>query len=120
MAASLGSRHPRWRGGLTMDPRGYPKIMVGRQHPLADVYGYAYLHHLVLAAAGVEVKRSDARHHINGDKTDCRLENLAVVDHAEHSRQHAETQPRERGRFARRAAEAVTEAMMATSGGGMP
>jgi hypothetical protein len=28
-------------------------------------------------------------HHLNGDKSDNRLENLELVEHAEHARRHA-------------------------------
>ena len=40
-------------------------------------------------------------HHKSEDKTDNRLDNLELITRADHSRMHAATQPRQRGRFAR-------------------
>lgn len=71
-------------------------------------------------AAGIPVKPGDDRHHDNRDKDDNRLKNLVVIDHAQHSREHAAELPRRRGKFAKRAAEAVAEAMLSTTGGGLP
>lgn len=36
-------------------------------------------------------------HHINGDRADNRIENLEVIDHAEHTRQHCVGKPAKRG-----------------------
>lgn len=36
-----------WKGGRVVDPRGYVLIWVGKDHPLADVRGYAYEHRLI-------------------------------------------------------------------------
>lgn len=95
------SRHPRWNPRLRSS-HGYPKVRVGRQHPLADGHGYAYEHDIVLASAGVpDVGPGQVIHHCNGDRTDNRLENLLVLDRAEHSREHAARQMRKRnGRWA--------------------
>lgn len=102
MPALAGSQNHQWRGGITVDPRGYPAVLVGKSHPLSDPHGYCRLHALVLAAAGVTVEPGLDAHHANGDKADNRLDNLVVIGHAEHAREHAATQPRERGKFARR------------------
>lgn len=37
-----GPDNPNWKGGRVVDPRGYVLIRVGKDHPLADVRGYAY------------------------------------------------------------------------------
>lgn len=48
MGSSLkGAANGNWKGGRTVDPRGYVLIRVGKDHPLADVRGYAYEHRLV-------------------------------------------------------------------------
>jgi hypothetical protein len=38
-----------WKGGKTVTSRGYVLVWVGKDHPLADVRGYAYEHRLVAA-----------------------------------------------------------------------
>jgi hypothetical protein len=57
------------------------------EHPLARADGYVSEHRFVLHEAGVELGDRQV-HHRNGDKTDNRLENLAVVTAAEHSQIH--------------------------------
>lgn len=98
-----GSANPRWRGGERMvSDHGYVKVRVGVDHPLADPHGYTYEHLLVWIAAGNPPPKGDETlHHASGDKTDNRIENLRLLLVSEHSRMHAATQPRLRGRFAR-------------------
>jgi len=89
---------------------GYVQVLVGREHPLADVYGYTYLHQLVAASAGHEIDGESAQiDHKNGVRTDNRLANLDITSRADHSRRHAAEKPRVRGRFAR--VEAAREAV---------
>ena len=42
---------------------------------------------------GISLRKDQVVHHINGDKTDNRPENLQVMDWKEHSRLHASSQP---------------------------
>jgi hypothetical protein len=97
-----GSRTGRWNGGRIVSSHGYVKLRVGRSHPLADPNGYAYEHRLVLAAAGVEVPVGFVIHHLNHDKTDNRMENLAVLPRGDHSREHDTRQRDSLGRFVRK------------------
>jgi hypothetical protein len=58
---------------------GYVRIKVGKDHPLADVSGYAYEHRLVAARVlGRPLTRQEIVHHLNGVKNDNRPENLEV------------------------------------------
>ncbi len=101
--ARPGATNHRWRGGQRMrSSHGYVRVRVGIGHPLANSEGFAYEHTLVWCAAGNKPPTKEQHlHHKNSDKTDNRLDNLMLVDRAEHSRQHAAIQPRLRGRFVR-------------------
>ena len=80
------SNHPRWNDGRIIDERGYVMLRVGIGHPLANSKGYAYEHRAVWCSAGRRKPRSgEVVHHINGDRSDNRLENLAILQAGDHS-----------------------------------
>lgn len=84
-----GAEHPNWNGGVTLSSKGYIKVNVGLEHPLADKSGFCYLHQLVWVAAGnAKPKLKRAIHHLNENKLDNRLANLREVDADEHGRIH--------------------------------
>ena len=63
---------------------------VGKDHPLADPNGYAYLHILVWVSAGNPIpKRGEIVHHINEDKEDNRIENFQLMTNPEHTALHS-------------------------------
>jgi hypothetical protein len=76
-----GEQHPFWRGGRIM-LHGYPAVKVGSNDPMASMRihnGYVLEHRLVMARAlGRPLSRRETVHHINGDRTDNRLENLQL------------------------------------------
>ena len=83
-----GRDHYKWKNGVGTHECGYLKVRVGRAHPYADVNGWVYLHRLVWLAAGREIPEGFIVHHINGEKSDNRLENLEIVSRSEHNRIH--------------------------------
>jgi hypothetical protein len=81
-----GPRNPNWKGGRTVDPRGYVLIKKPEHHA-ADVRGYVYEHRLVAEAKlGRPLARGEVVHHVNEDKGDNRPENLAVLPSIAHHR----------------------------------
>ena len=82
--ALVGKDHPAWKGGRTIDARGYVLIK-NIKHPNTKANGYVQEHRLVMENhLGRILKRLEQVHHINGDKTDNKIENLRVVTPKEH------------------------------------
>jgi uncharacterized protein (DUF1330 family) len=74
----IGSKNPNWIGGKVLDKRGYILIKF-REHPNAQTNGYIYEHRLVMEKhLGRYLKPEETIHHLNGDKTDNRIENLKL------------------------------------------
>lgn len=75
-----GPRNGQWKGGKTLASSGYFLIRVGTEHHLADCRGYAYEHRIVAEEKiGRCLRPGEQVHHINGNKTDNRPENLEVT-----------------------------------------
>lgn len=105
-AHSRGQLHYRWNKGGRIRNDEYILIRVGKGHPLADPNGYAYEHHVVWWSAIGAVKFTDRQkkvgllHHINGDRTDNRLENLSPMSKSCHNKHHNKSKIRNRqGQF---------------------
>lgn len=79
-----GERHPHWKGGRTMDGNGYSLCKFDPMDtivaPMASISSsYILEHRMVMARSlGRPLKRSESVHHINGKKTDNRIENLQL------------------------------------------
>ena len=77
-----GKNNPAYKGGKVLDTNGYVRIRGSRKTR-------QYEHQLVLEQhLGRKLKTGEEVHHINGIKTDNRLENLYLVDKKSHSRKH--------------------------------
>jgi len=65
-----GHLNGKWKGGMKTNSDGYLRITAG---PLRG----QYVHRLVLEAKlGRKLTNDEEAHHINGDRLDCRPENL--------------------------------------------
>lgn len=99
------AQNGKWNAdGRVITKHGYVRVRVGKGHPLADSKGWAYEHELVWYAAGRTVPQGHLIHHQDEDKTHNAISNLRLKKKADHSREHARTQPRRKGRFSRRPA----------------
>lgn len=77
-----GQRRPR------LGANGYITVWKP-DHPLAMADGYVLQHRQVAWDARIITDRAEHVHHLNGDRTDNRPENLAATTPAEHAREHA-------------------------------
>lgn len=76
-----GPSHPSWKGGRHKR-NGYIFINIGPNK-------YKQEHRIVFEKyLGRELGPEEIVHHINGIKTDNRIENLELMDRAEHARHH--------------------------------
>jgi hypothetical protein len=75
-------RHYRWAGGRIQMRDGYVQLRVEQSDPLsvmADSKGYALEHRIVMARSlGRPLANYETVHHINGDRSDNRIENLQL------------------------------------------
>lgn len=86
-----GAKNPNWNGGVHRHQSGYIKVLLP-QNVHADRKGYIREHVLLIEKKlgrslkfyGVNDRRNEVVHHINGNKSDNREENLAVMTHGEH------------------------------------
>lgn len=84
-----GEKGNNWRGGRIVR-EGRVLIYVGRDHPMADQYGYVYEHRLVAAQKlGRALTRRDAVHHIDLDPANNHPDNIVVLTPNEHITLHS-------------------------------
>ena len=84
-----GKNHPLWKGGIKKHGEGYV-YEHNPKHKYADGNGYVLQHRLVMEKSlGRYLKPKEIVHHINGKKSDNRIENLILLkDQAEHLAVH--------------------------------
>jgi hypothetical protein len=95
--------HHNWKGGLCMTDKGYV-IEYAPDHPdAASRKGYVLQHRLVMERVlGRRLLPSEVVHHINGNKTDNRPDNLELMKRGRHISMHKRVALRtKRGRFAK-------------------
>lgn len=95
-----GNNHPGWKGGKKLSVNGYWEIL-SKNHPLKDVHGYMKEHRLVMEKfIGRYLNRKEVVHHINGIKTDNRIENLTLFNNSsEHAKFHDKNRKKNKGKF---------------------
>lgn len=73
-----GKNSPSWKGGRRIESGGYVEIY-NKEHPRSRQNGYVKEHILVMEKSlGRYLIKGENVHHINGDKTDNRIENLEL------------------------------------------
>jgi hypothetical protein len=84
-----GSLNPNWKGGRSISSGGYVLVRVGKNHPLADVRGYAYEHRLrLMEKLGRVPLPSELGHHEDETKDNNALPNIKPISRADHVRLH--------------------------------
>jgi len=89
-----GENHPGWKGGRRKIENGY--IIVSRpKHPYCQSHGYILEHRLVMEKhLGRYLHPKEIVHHINGHKTDNRIENLELIkNQSQHMKYHFKQDP---------------------------
>lgn len=83
-----GDKGSNWKGGRRMTTKGYVSILMP-EHERADRCGYVLEHIYVFEKeSGIKVPPNCCVHHLNGNKTDNRIENLCLMTHKAHTAYH--------------------------------
>lgn len=101
-----GPGNGRWNEGRIITKHGYVAVRVGHDHPHAwgppgSNHKYAYEHIIVAVGyLGRPLTDNETIHHLNGNRTDNRWENLEVLSRSEHAKHHDRVRGRDQlGRF---------------------
>ncbi len=78
-----GADNHQWKGGVHLNKEGYVMVWIGPDHPMAVMRpartSYVFEHRLAMAEEiGRPLLQGETVHHVNGDKTDNRIENLQL------------------------------------------
>ncbi len=94
-AEEIEEKYNNWAGGTCKHWRGYITILVGPDHNLANSYGYALLHRVMMQEfIGRPLLKSELVHHRNGCITDNRISNLKITNRKEHMVLHNAIRPK--------------------------
>lgn len=86
--ARKGDKASNWKGGTRKTSGGYKQLLIPG-HPRSDKSGYVMEHIVVWEReTGMILPPGFCIHHLNGDKTDNRIENLCVMLHKAHTVYH--------------------------------
>ena len=85
----IGKNNKMWKGGKYKHSKGYTFVLK-RKHPFTTKSGYVLKHRLVMEKyLGRYLNSEEVVHHINGNPSDNRLENLMLFpNNAEHTKFH--------------------------------
>lgn len=87
-AMCSGHNNYHWSGGRKMHSEGYV-VCYHPEHPHANKHGFVMEHRYVMEQhIGRYLTDNEIVHHINGIKTDNRVENLMLMSRSEHCRHH--------------------------------
>ncbi len=87
-SAQRREKSSAWKGGRKYTRKGYVQILMP-EHKRADRNGYVMEHIVVYEReTGIEIPPCCCIHHLNGIKTDNRIENLCMMTFAGHTRYH--------------------------------
>jgi hypothetical protein len=85
-----GKLHSKWNGGRIMATNGYV-LIYSPKHPNRNKMGKGYVleHRLIMEKSiGRFLTKREIVHHINGQKTDNRIENLVLTTNSKHVAHH--------------------------------
>lgn len=86
--AKRGPNASNWSGGVKMTKKGYRMVHLPDHHR-ADKNGYVMEHIVVFEReTGIAIPDNCCIHHLNGDKSDNRIENLCLMEHGAHTTYH--------------------------------